>query len=96
MALLNTVVSHILTHYTEAATLDTWLNQSITVLDVLDGLGVLVNGIASRVGAFEFQILEVLLDVSMNSSEINLPMPLAFFRAVTVILSPRIDTVVAE
>ena len=96
MALLNTMIGHIFSYNSEATTLNTGLDQFVAFQDVLGCLRVLVDGIASRVGTFEFQILEVVLDVSMDSSKFDILISLALFRAVTVILSPWINTIFAE
>lgn len=47
-------------------------------------------------GTFEFQVLKVVLDVSVNSSEVDITIALALFGAMTVVLSPRINAIVAE
>lgn len=96
MALFDAMVGHVFAKDTEAATLDAWLEEFAAFFEVFNGLSVLVNRLASWVGAFELETVKILRDISMDGSEVNIFVSLTLFGAVTVVLSPWIDAIIAE
>lgn len=68
----------------------------IASLDVIDGVRVLVDFLTSLVSTFELQGIKIVLDVSMDSSELDVFISLALFGTMTVVLSPGINTTATE
>ena len=96
MALFHTMIGHIFSYNSEAASLNTRLKQLIAILEVFNSLVMLVNLVAPRITAFELKTEKFLRNISVNCSEFYIVIPLTFLGAMAITCSPRIDARCAE
>jgi len=95
-ALVITVEFHILTKEAQTTTESAWLNDPITLGNMVYSFLVAVNTLAGLVRALKLHLLEVLLHSSMHFSPLDFVIAKAFLWAALIFLSPWSDTRGAE